>query len=206
MTFQGKEVDVDDGRTLLRHTLATLAYRAGKTLREAPEGFASFSSSASPVSSSSPGAVRTPLQILAHMGDLLEWSASVVSGAEVRHDPKQSRLRSRLSEDVEIRAKVSASVRGGGGGPAASEVQEWPLQVARFFNALERFDAFLASTAVLGAAPARLFQGPVADALTHVGQLAMLRREFGAPILRESYFDADIVTGRVGFDQPPPRK
>ena len=49
--------------------------------------------------------------------------------------------------------------------------------------------------------PARLVQGPIADALTHVGQLALLRRECGAPIQPESYFDAEIVIGRVGFDQ-----
>jgi hypothetical protein len=76
---------------------------------------------------------------------------------------------------------------------------EWPLQVNRFFTALARFDAVLASTAALHATPARLLQGPIADALTHVGQLAMLRRECGAPIQPESYFDADIAVGRVAY-------
>ena len=46
-----------------------------------------------------------------------------------------------------------------------------------------------------------LFQGPVADALTHVGQLAMMRRMAGAPIRGENYFKADITAGRVGLDQ-----
>jgi hypothetical protein len=160
---------MDDERILLRHTLATLAYRAAGSLREAPEGFANFS-----LSSTLPGAaVRTPVQVLTHMCDLLDWSLAVASGAPVAHDPA---------------------------------TLEWPLQVRRFFSALERFDAFLASTAELGATPARLFQGPIADALTHVGQLALLRRAFGAPIGGESFFAADIVTGRVGYDQAVPRR
>ncbi len=48
--------------------------------------------------------------------------------------------------------------------------------------------------------------GPLADALTHVGQLAMLRRMAGCPIPGESYYAAEIATGRVGADQAPPRK
>jgi hypothetical protein len=196
---------MDEDRILLRHTLATLAYRAAKTLREAPEGFAAFSSRVSALSpgfSGSPGAPRTPLQIVAHMGDLIEWSLSAASGAQVARAPAPTDLRPHLSEDMAIRATVSASGRGGGGAPPP--VLEWPIQINRFFTGLERLDAFLASTAALSAPPARLFQGPIADALTHVGQLALLRRECGAPIQPESYFTADIVTGRVGFNQAPP--
>jgi len=48
-----------------------------------------------------------------------------------------------------------------------------------------------------------LIQGPLADALTHVGQLAMLRGAAGAPVRPESYARADIVAGRVGMDQAP---
>jgi hypothetical protein len=56
-------------------------------------------------------------------------------------------------------------------------------------------------------APAeKLFQGPIADALTHVGQLAMLRRMAGCPIKGENYYAAEIATGRVGADQAEPRK
>ena len=51
----------------------------------------------------------------------------------------------------------------------------------------------------------RLFQAPLADALTHVGQIAMLRRMAGAPVKGENYFDADIVTGRVGSAQTQPK-
>lgn len=49
-------------------------------------------------------------------------------------------------------------------------------------------------------------QGPVADALTHVGQLAMMRRLAGAPIKAENYFVADIAGGRVGPDQAAPKR
>src|SRR5215467_14573272 len=79
-------------------------------------------------------------------------------------------------------------------------------EAERFFAALKKFDDYLASSKPLEASPETLFQGPVADALTHVGQLAMLRRMAGAPIQGENYFAADIVTGRVGADQSAPRK
>jgi len=82
----------------------------------------------------------------------------------------------------------------------------WDAEVARFFATLERFDAFLASDAPLADSPERLFQGPVADALTHIGQIAMLRRMAGAPIKGENYHKAQIAAGRVGSDQPPPRR
>jgi hypothetical protein len=78
--------------------------------------------------------------------------------------------------------------------------------VKRCFAALEAFDAFLASEEPLAVAPEKLFQGPVADALTHVGQLAMLRRLAGGAVRGENYFQADIVAGRVGPEQAPPRR
>jgi hypothetical protein len=51
----------------------------------------------------------------------------------------------------------------------------------------------------------KLIQGPLADALTHVGQLAMLRGMAGVPVRPESYPRAEIVVGRVGIDQAAPR-
>lgn len=82
----------------------------------------------------------------------------------------------------------------------------WDREVERFFATLQRFDEFLASDAPLAAAPERLFQGAVADALTHVGQLAMLRRLAGAKITGENYSRAEIVAGRVGTVQTAPRR
>jgi hypothetical protein len=152
----------ESGRQLLRHTLATLAHRAGKTLRDAPESFATYSTGEKG---------RTPVHILAHMGDLLDWALSIAQGKQAWHD---------------------------------FEPLPWPEEVKRFFKTLEDFDGFLASGAPLAASPEKLFQGPIADALTHTGQMAMLRRMAGCPIRRENYYRAEIVAGRAGHDQAAP--
>ena len=153
-----------DKRDLLRHTLATLAYRGGKVLRGAPAGFATFR-----VGESS----RTPGEILTHLGDLFDWMHHLLEGEHVWRE-------------------VSPMT--------------WEEGTARFFDGLARVDAFLASEAPLGFPPEQLFQGPIADAFTHVGQLAMLRRLAGSPVRGENYFKADIAAGRVGPEQSAPRR
>jgi hypothetical protein len=155
---------MDEKRALLRHTVATVAYRGGKAVRGAPASFAAYSADGSP---------RTPATILAHIGDLFDWALSQAKGAEAWAD---------------------------------STPLEWDREVDRFFATLERFDAFLASEAPLAATPERIFQGAIADALTHVGQLAMLRRLAGAKMKAENYSRADIVVGRVGAEQTAPRR
>jgi hypothetical protein len=155
---------MDEKRTLLRHTVATVAYRGGKAVRGAPESFASYSPDGTP---------RTPAKILAHLGDLFDWALSQAQGAEAWHD---------------------------------STPLDWDREVERFFAALQRFDDYLASEAPLATAPERIFQGAVADALTHIGQLAMLRRLAGASIKGENYSRAEIVAGRVGAGQTAPRR
>lgn len=150
-------------RDLLRHCLATVAYRGGKTLRDAPDSFPDFR-----VADTS----RTPAQILAHLGDLFEWALSVANGKQAWHDSKPL---------------------------------PWPQEVDRFFKALKDFDDYLASSEPLRASPEQLFQGPVADALNHIGQIAMLRRVAGSPIKGENYLRADIACGRVGKDQAAPK-
>ncbi|HEX3552089.1 MAG TPA: hypothetical protein VIA62_02545 [Thermoanaerobaculia bacterium] len=152
------------GRQFLRHTVATLAYRGGKALRDAPPSFAAFR-----VSEMS----RTPLEILAHMGDLFDWACALAGGQHVWNDR-----------------------------PPGS----WDEEVARFFAGLQRFDDTLAAETPLGFSIERLFQGPVADALTHVGQIAMLRRLAGAPVKGENFFKAEIQAGRVGSEQMPARR
>jgi hypothetical protein len=62
---------------------------------------------------------------------------------------------------------------------------------------LKKFDDFLASSESSKAPVEKLFQGPVADALAHVGQIAMLRRLAGRPIKGENYFKAEIAVGSV---------
>lgn len=149
---------------LLRHTLATVAYRGGKALRDAPVAFASFATGPNG---------RTPAQILAHMGDLYDWALTIVSGKQVWKD---------------------------------SEPLPWDREVERFFASLKKFDEYLASGAPLHDCPAALFQGPIADSLTHIGQIAMLRRLAGCSIKGENYHKAEIIAGRVGAEQAAPRR
>ena len=154
----------DSSRALLCHSVATLAYRAGKAVRGAPPAFAGFRAA--------PG-VRTPSEILAHMGDLFDWALSIARGKEAWQN---------------------------------SAPLAWDAEVARFFAALKAFDEYLASGDAVQASAERLFQGPVADALAHTGQLTILRRMAGAPIRAENYSRADIVAGRVGAEQTAPKR
>ena len=147
----------------IRHTLATLAYRTARATADAPPDFAEFATGANP---------RTPVKILAHMGDLMDWAVSLVAGNQKWRN---------------------------------SEPLPWPDEIARFFRGLQALDQAMASTELDVKTANRLFQGPIADALTHTGQIAMLRRLAGHPIPGENYFVADIETGRAGMDQPPPR-
>ena len=82
----------------------------------------------------------------------------------------------------------------------------WEKECERFFTALKKFDDYLASDKPLQVSAEKLFQGPIADALTHIGQIAMLRRMAGVPIKGENYFVAEITVGRVDADQASPRK
>src|SRR4029079_17493715 len=87
-----------------------------------------------------------------------------------------------------------------------SEPLPWAREVERFHAAVQQFDDYLASDAPLAVTVEKLFQGAVADSLTHIGQLAMLRRLAGTKIKGENYSRADIVVGRVGSDQAAPRR
>ena len=155
---------MDDKRALLRHTVATVAYRGGKAVRGAPASFAKFAAGDPP---------KTPEQILAHIGDLFDWALSIAEGAQKWNN---------------------------------STPLPWDEEVARFFAAVKRLDDYLASDAPIDTTPERLFQGAIADALTHVGQLAMMRRIAGCPIKGENYYQADIVAGSVGAEQTAPRR
>jgi hypothetical protein len=155
---------MEEGRALLRHTVATLAYRGGKALRGAPEEFASFRVREG---------TRTPGELLAHIGDLLDWALAIAQGKPAWRN---------------------------------SSPLPWNQEVDRFFAALAAFDACLGSENPLQAQGEKLFQGPIADALTHVGQIAILRRLAGSPVRGENYFAAEITAGRVGPDQAAPRR
>ncbi|MGA2886930.1 MAG: hypothetical protein ABSE51_02695 [Terracidiphilus sp.] len=86
----------------------------------------------------------------------------------------------------------------------ATQPRAWAEEKQRFFESLQTLDAFLATGGPLHASIEQLLQGPVADALTHVGQLAMLRRLAGSPTRGENFYVADIKAGQVGSDQPAP--
>ena len=149
---------------LLRHTVATLAYRAEKVLRDPPEGFAEYRLSPSS---------RTPLEILDHMGDLVEWGDRMARG-EYHWEPA----------------------------PAGS----WAAASDRFFRGLLTLDDTLGTATFEAHSADQIFQGPIADALTHVGQLAMIRGAINAPVRPESYARAEIRIGRVGREQSPARR
>ena len=154
----------DPTRQLLRHTVATVAYRGGKALRGAPESFANFKIG---------DTTRTPVRILTHLGDLFDWALTLARGAQAWRD---------------------------------SNPLPWNEEVKRFFASLQKFDDYLASSEPLHSSIEMLFQGPVADALSHIGQIAMLRRLAAAPIRAENYSKAEIVAGRVGVEQTAPRR
>ncbi len=160
---QKPATNVDLKRELLRHTVATLAYRGGKAVRDAPQDFATFKIGEK---------TRTPIEILKHIGDLLKWGRLLAQGPY-------------KWEEV--------------------PPQAWEDEVKRFFDELKQLDDYLASEAPLGNPPEKIFQGPIADSLNHVGQIAMLRRLAGSPVRGENYFKAEIVTGRVGPEQSSKR-
>jgi hypothetical protein len=147
----------------IRHALATLAYRLGKALRGTPAEFRDFRATEG---------VRTPGEILAHIGDLMDWTLAQVEGRKTWHD---------------------------------SVPLAWEQEIARFFRAIEALDQRIAADGLGAASAEKLFQGPIADALTHTGQMALLRRMAGIAVRPENYVAADIAAGRVGPEQAPPR-
>jgi hypothetical protein len=150
-------------RQLLRHAVATVAYRGGKALRDAPDGFAEFRAGEES---------RSPAEVLAHISDVLDWGLTLAKGSEKYH---------------------------------VSDTVPWEKASQRFFASLEALDAYLASDAPLACSPEKLVQAPIADALTHVGQIAMLRRLAGGPMRPENYYVAEIVAGRAGAQQATPK-
>ena len=121
-------------REVLRHLIATVAYRGGIAVSDVPEGFAAFRVNED---------VRAPGEILAHVGDLLEGSLYLLKGELVY---------------------------------LTSSPLPWGEEVSRFFSAAERLDAYLESGAPLACPVEKLIQGPIGDALTHVGQIARFVR------------------------------
>ncbi len=147
---------------MLRHTLATVAYRARKALHDAPDGFSTFRAREDS---------RSGGEILSHMCDLYDWAIRLATNENIW---------------------------------TTSSVGDWDGDAERFFQSLGRLDAYLAQGNQLLCPAERLFQGPIADSLTHIGQIAMLRRLAESPVRGENYFKATITTGTTGTDQAPP--
>ena len=155
-------VPTPDSRPVLRQLVATLAYRAAKVLRDVPPGFADVRFGA---------ATRRPIQIVAHMADLMAWGITLARG------------------DYVWKAEGS---------------ENWDAEVERFFAGLSALDRELAGDGPFAGSTNQLIQGPLADAFTHVGQLALLRGMAGAPVRPEAYARAQITVGCVGLEQPAP--
>ena len=136
---------------LLRHTLATLAYRAQRVIVDVPPGFEGTTAG---------GSTRGAGHILAHIGDVLDWADRMAIG----------------DETWEMQAAT-----------------DWDSDVQRIYAALGRLDERVVSGLADNCPAERLFQGPLADALTHIGQLAMLRRVAGSPVAGENFFVADVA-------------
>ena len=143
----------DSKREALRHLVATVAYRGAVAIADAPENFAEFRVH---------NETRTPGELLAHIGDLLQGSLYLSKGELVY---------------------------------LTSSPLEWTEEVARFFSAIKQLDEYFASESEIACPIEKLIQGPIGDALTHIGQIVMLRRIAGRPVQSASYFEADIVPG-----------
>ena len=149
----------DSKREALRHLVATVAYRLSVAIADAPETFGDFRAHPE---------TRTPGELLAHIGDLLQGSLYLSKGELVY---------------------------------LSSAPLPWKPELDRVFSAIKQLDEYLASQSDLACPVDKLIQGPVGDALTHVGQLVMLRRMHGSPIRSAGYFDAEIAAGDVTFSR-----
>lgn len=153
MKFKTNKMDVK--RELFRYLVASLAFRAKVALADAPSDFANFKINET---------IRTPGEILAHLGDLLQGSLYLMKGELVYLN---------------------------------SAPLPWEEEIKRFFSAVNEFDSYLATDEPLNQPIEKITQGPISDALTHVGQIVMLRRAAGIPIKSEGYFAAEIIPGNV---------
>lgn len=149
-------------RTILRHFLAALSYRTEKAIRGAPEDFGAFDAG---------NGIRTPAQVLAHMGGLIDYARTFFIGGEIES-------------------------------PTPGDLK---TEAARFRSVLHSLSGDLESKLPLqGITHEQLLQGPLADAMTHAGQLALLRRLAGDPITPENFVVAGIQKEDLSANQARP--
>ena len=152
---------MNDKSVMLRHILATLAYRVTKSLRGAPRDFSSFRVAPQ---------VRSPHDLICHMTNVLGYARTHFVGGSW-----PSRVPTVFDSDVRAFYEM----------------------LAELSNRLQEDSPLLDTT------EERLLQGPFSDAMTHAGQLAMLRRLAGSPIPPEDFIVARIQADNVGPNQPP---
>jgi hypothetical protein len=153
---------MDESRALLRHFLASLAYRTQKALSGAPESFADFRAGSG---------ARTPRELIRHMASVLGYARTFFIGGVFRAEPLES----------------------------------FEAEIERFHSVLSDLAAHLAvATPPRDITLEQLLQGPLSDAMTHAGQLALLRRQAGFPVPSENFLFADVSVDRLGSRQPEP--
>ena len=142
---------------MLRHLLATLAYRGTRILSDMPSHIATLR----------PGdSVRTPVEILNHINGVLMYAHSHMTPYDSTRPP----------------------------------LGEWHDEVARFFEVLRRLDDSIRDrTPLVGTNEEKLLQGPLADAMLHLGQIGIFRRLAGSPVAAENYLHASIVAGQLDY-------
>ena len=144
---------------ILRHLVATIAYRASRSLRDAPPRFEDVRLSDNSMCAR---------ELVLHITNVLAFALSVVTQTErVRHEPL-----------------------------------DWNGEVNRLYGLLHELDANLASGSILeDGMELKLIQGPLADSLTHIGQLNSMRRASGSPIPVTNYIKADLQIGRTALNE-----
>lgn len=146
---------------MLRHFLASIAYRATKAIKNAPDNYPTFNLGKG---------VKTPLRILHHITGVLTYAHSFFEHYETTH----------------------------------FEVKSWSAEINELYKILSKLDVSIQEKNPNKVTEEQLLQGPFSDAMTHVGQLSMLRRMVDSPIPSENFIFADIRKGEVGPDQPDP--
>jgi hypothetical protein len=94
-----------------------------------------------------------------------------------------------------------------GGSYRAPQLPEFAAEVERFHETLTNLARLVEiESEWQSITPEQLLQGPLSDAMTHAGQLAMLRRLSGHPIPPENFVFAEIEAAKLGPDQALPAR
>jgi len=148
-----------NGIDLLRHHLATMAFRAQHAISDAPANYPEFEAGQG---------VLKPVEILNHINLMLVATRQYI----LRDEPN-------YPKDV-----------------------PWWQAIECFHSALADLDEVLVENETADDVLVRRFyQGPWSDAMTHIGQLIMLRRLAGSPVKRLNYMKSDVRAGHLGPDQ-----